>query len=220
MPAPRSSGSRCAASRPRARAPGAVRPGGAAARRRSCAARSSSPGPHPPILTLACPRLPSWSARLPAGAAAGGAEPAHAEPAGHVRARLPVGHARALPAVWRHGARACGDPISSLSLQAGPASAGSAPCVPLRPACLCPPARASGCACPRPLSPALPQIALGTDPVNWYRLKRLVPDIIPRGEAGWKVRRRRRPAGWPARRCLFRCADGMTVQEGPGARQP
>lgn len=29
-------------------------------------------------------------------------------------------------------------------------------------------------------------IALGVDPVNWYRLRRVVPDIIPRGEAGWK----------------------------------
>ena len=29
-------------------------------------------------------------------------------------------------------------------------------------------------------------IALGVDPVNWYRLKRLIPDMIPRGEAGWR----------------------------------
>ena len=29
-------------------------------------------------------------------------------------------------------------------------------------------------------------LALGTDPVTWYRLRRLVPDIIPRGEAGWR----------------------------------
>jgi len=29
-------------------------------------------------------------------------------------------------------------------------------------------------------------IALGCDPVTWYRLKHMVPDIIPRGEAGWK----------------------------------
>jgi hypothetical protein len=29
-------------------------------------------------------------------------------------------------------------------------------------------------------------LALGTDPVTWYRIKQLVPDIIPRGEAGWK----------------------------------
>lgn len=29
-------------------------------------------------------------------------------------------------------------------------------------------------------------LALGLDPVTWYRLKHLVPDIIPRGEAGWK----------------------------------
>lgn len=29
-------------------------------------------------------------------------------------------------------------------------------------------------------------IALGTDPVIWYRLRHAIPDIIPRGEAGWK----------------------------------
>lgn len=29
-------------------------------------------------------------------------------------------------------------------------------------------------------------LALGLGPVDWYRLKRLVPDIVPRGEAGWK----------------------------------
>lgn len=29
-------------------------------------------------------------------------------------------------------------------------------------------------------------LALGTDPVTWYRIKQLVPDIVPRGEAGWK----------------------------------
>ena len=29
-------------------------------------------------------------------------------------------------------------------------------------------------------------VALGTDPVTWFRLKRSLPEIIPRGEAGWK----------------------------------
>ena len=29
-------------------------------------------------------------------------------------------------------------------------------------------------------------LALGLDPVTWYRLKRMVPDLVPRGEAGWK----------------------------------
>jgi len=29
-------------------------------------------------------------------------------------------------------------------------------------------------------------VALGVDPVTWYRLRKSVPEIIPRGEAGWK----------------------------------
>lgn len=29
-------------------------------------------------------------------------------------------------------------------------------------------------------------VALGTDPVTWYRIKHQLPEIIPRGEAGWK----------------------------------
>lgn len=29
-------------------------------------------------------------------------------------------------------------------------------------------------------------VALGTDPVTWYRLRHAIPDMIPRGEAGWK----------------------------------
>jgi tellurite resistance protein TehA-like permease/glutaredoxin len=29
-------------------------------------------------------------------------------------------------------------------------------------------------------------IALGVDPVTWYRIKKSVPEIIPRGESGWK----------------------------------
>jgi tellurite resistance protein len=29
-------------------------------------------------------------------------------------------------------------------------------------------------------------VALGVDPVTWYRLKHQLPEIIPRGEAGWK----------------------------------
>jgi hypothetical protein len=29
-------------------------------------------------------------------------------------------------------------------------------------------------------------VAVGTDPVTWYRLRRAVPEIVPRGEAGWK----------------------------------
>ena len=29
-------------------------------------------------------------------------------------------------------------------------------------------------------------VALGVDPVTWHRLRRAVPEIIPRGEAGWK----------------------------------
>lgn len=29
-------------------------------------------------------------------------------------------------------------------------------------------------------------IALGVDPVIWYRVKKSIPEIIPRGEAGWK----------------------------------
>ncbi len=29
-------------------------------------------------------------------------------------------------------------------------------------------------------------IALGVDPVTWYRLKHQLPEIIPRGESGWK----------------------------------
>lgn len=29
-------------------------------------------------------------------------------------------------------------------------------------------------------------IALGVDPVTWYKLKKSVPEIIPRGESGWK----------------------------------
>jgi hypothetical protein len=29
-------------------------------------------------------------------------------------------------------------------------------------------------------------IALGTDPVTWYRLCTACPNIIPRGEAGWR----------------------------------
>ena len=29
-------------------------------------------------------------------------------------------------------------------------------------------------------------VALGTDPVTWYRIKHQMPEIIPRGESGWK----------------------------------
>ena len=29
-------------------------------------------------------------------------------------------------------------------------------------------------------------VALGVDPVTWYRLKHQLPEIVPRGEAGWK----------------------------------
>ncbi len=29
-------------------------------------------------------------------------------------------------------------------------------------------------------------VALGSDPVSWYRLRKALPEIIPRGEAGWK----------------------------------
>lgn len=29
-------------------------------------------------------------------------------------------------------------------------------------------------------------MALGSDPVTWYRLRKSLPDIVPRGEAGWK----------------------------------
>lgn len=29
-------------------------------------------------------------------------------------------------------------------------------------------------------------VALGTDPVNWYRIRKAIPDIIPRGESGYK----------------------------------
>ena len=35
-------------------------------------------------------------------------------------------------------------------------------------------------------SSAALMLALGLDPVTWYRLKRMVPDLVPRGEAGWK----------------------------------
>lgn len=29
-------------------------------------------------------------------------------------------------------------------------------------------------------------VALGTDPVSWYKLRISLPAIIPRGETGWK----------------------------------
>ena len=29
-------------------------------------------------------------------------------------------------------------------------------------------------------------VALGVDPVNWYRIRRVLPDITPRGEQGWR----------------------------------